>query len=58
MSYSEEVGKVFIEKWYHSSVIPSLSDFVRIPNLSRAFDPNYRTNGLLEKAGNHIKDWI
>ncbi len=33
-------------------------DYVRIPNLSRAFDPEWETNGLLPKAAVHIKDWI
>ena len=47
MSYSQENAQQFIEKWYHESVIPSLSDFIRIPNLSRSFDKDYQTNGLL-----------
>ena len=33
-------------------------DYVRIPNLSRAYDPEWDTNGLLEKAAEHIKTWI
>tara|TARA_B110000503_G_scaffold123286_1_gene188747 strand:+ start:53 stop:163 length:111 start_codon:yes stop_codon:yes gene_type:complete len=33
-------------------------DYVRIPNLSRHYDPEWNTNGLLEKAAHFIKDWI
>ena len=33
-------------------------DFIRIPNLSRNYDPEWATNGLLTKAAEHIKAWI
>jgi hypothetical protein len=33
-------------------------EYVRIPNLSRHYDPEWNTNGLLEKALTFIKDWI
>jgi hypothetical protein len=35
-----------------------LKEYIEIPNLSRSYDPEYLTNGLLEKAGHLIKDWI
>jgi len=57
MTYNRETAKTFIEKTFDESVIPSLCDFVRIPNLSRAFDPEYATNGLLQKAGKHLQQW-
>jgi hypothetical protein len=34
-----------------------LIEYIKIPNLSRAFDPDWQTNGLLEKAAEHIKLW-
>lgn len=40
------------------SALPSLQEYIKIPNLSRAFDENWNTNGLLEKAAVHIKDWV
>ena len=45
----EETNKYLDEK-YESWFIKHLSDFVRIPNLSPAYDPEYMTNGLREKA--------
>lgn len=33
-------------------------EYIRIPNLSRNFDPDWQTNGLLEKAADHIKIWV
>jgi hypothetical protein len=58
MIYQEEVGKTFIEEWFYKSAVPSLQEFIRIPNLSRCFDKDYKTNGLLEKAGRHIQSWV
>lgn len=39
-----------VEKEFDSNVLPSLMDFVRIPNLSRDYDSEWNKNGLLEKA--------
>ena len=39
-------------------VVPSISDYIRIPNLSRSYDPNWQTNGLALKAAQHIKEWV
>ena len=32
-------------------------DYIRIPNLSRNYDPNWNNNGLLEQAANFLKEW-
>ena len=32
-------------------------DFIRIPNLSKDYDKDWATNGLLEKAANLLIDW-
>lgn len=47
------MGKTFDE-----SALPSLEEYIRIPNLSRSYDAEWNTNGLLEKAAEHIKNWI
>jgi len=39
-------------------MLPSLMDYVRIPNLSKSFDPEWETNGLLDKAAEHLKKWV
>jgi hypothetical protein len=53
-----EQTKVFIEKEFMSNALPSIEDYIRIPNLSRFYDPEWNTNGLLEKAAHHILNWI
>ena len=44
----------YIEKIFTYNTLPSLMDFVRIPNLSPAYDYNWNSNGLLNKAANLI----
>jgi hypothetical protein len=48
--FDVQKSKDFIKKVYEESLIPSLVEFIKIPNLSRGFDPEWATNGLLEKA--------
>ena len=47
----------FVEEYFTSSALPSLEEYITIPNLSRSFDAEWATNGLLEKAAEHIKKW-
>ena len=44
----------YIEKMFTYNLLPTLIDFIRIPNLSPAYDYNWNTNGLLLKAANLI----
>ena len=48
-------------KWLNeqmdSNLIPVIEDFIRIPNQSRAFDPEWETNGLQQKACHFCMDW-
>jgi acetylornithine deacetylase/succinyl-diaminopimelate desuccinylase-like protein len=39
-----------LEKYIREKALPALMKFIEIPNLSSAFDPEWATNGLLEKA--------
>ena len=58
MEASTEKIREYIFKEFDNNVLPSLMDYIRIPNLSRNYDPEFKTNGLLEKAAQHIHDWI
>ena len=44
----------YIEKMFTYNILPNLMDFIRIPNLSPAYDYNWKTDGLLLKAANLI----
>jgi acetylornithine deacetylase/succinyl-diaminopimelate desuccinylase-like protein len=47
-----------VEKLWTSSALPYLMDFIRIPNLSPAFDYNWNTNGLLDKTADFVMSYI
>mmetsp|Transcript_113437 Transcript_113437/g.321326 ORF Transcript_113437/g.321326 Transcript_113437/m.321326 type:complete len:516 (+) Transcript_113437:82-1629(+) len=48
--------KIVEEEW--DAAIPSLQDFVRIPNLTTKNQPEWETDGLLDRAVSHVKDWV
>jgi acetylornithine deacetylase/succinyl-diaminopimelate desuccinylase-like protein len=44
------------ETW-DSSVMPVLCDYVRIPNVSSAYDSGWRENGHMMRAAAMLRDW-
>lgn len=40
-----------------AELIPNLARFVKIPNVSRAYDAGWETNGLLKKACMFVMNW-
>ena len=64
-SNTTEMIKEYVFRCFDDSEFPeeypkyleSLRDFIRIPNLSPRFDPEWNTNGLQMKAWNHMKDF-
>ena len=46
--------KKYVEKQFTINLLPYLMNFIRIPNLTPLFDPDWRTDGLLLKAANLI----
>ena len=50
-----------INKWLEDQIennlIPTLMDYIRIPNQSRLFDPEWQTNGLSLKVCEFAKKW-
>lgn len=55
MSQSEI--KAFVEKKFKTDFVPALMNFIRIPNSSKGFDPNWNQNKTLHKAANLICDY-
>ena len=50
--------KQVIDQHWDNWFVPGLSDFVRVPNLSHEYDPEYFTNGLLEKAIDLVHSYV
>ena len=47
----------FVNRLWDGSILPALSDFIRIPAKSPAFDANWKANGHLDQAARLMHDW-
>ena len=47
----------FVNQQFDEICLPSLKDFIRIPNLSPYYDPDWKTNGLLTQAAYLMKNF-
>jgi acetylornithine deacetylase/succinyl-diaminopimelate desuccinylase-like protein len=45
------------EELFASSIVPTLVDYIKIPNKSAMFDPQWQQNGHMDKATNLLADW-
>src|SRR5260370_29850303 len=49
--------KKFVSRLWDDSVVPSLTDYIRIPNKSPAFDKDWVTHGHMEAAVALMQTW-
>ena len=47
----------FIQKIWDSTIVPTLTEYVRIPAKSPAFDPAWQANGHLDRAVTLVRRW-
>src|ERR1041385_3766456 len=40
----------WVENLFQSSIVPTLVDYIKIPNKSVMFDPEWRAHGFMDKA--------
>lgn len=52
----EKISQYVNEKW-DNSIIPTLQEFITIPNKSPMFDSNWQANGYMDKAVKLITQW-
>ena len=55
-SRTADVGK-FIDRLWDEEVVPTLVEYIRIPNKSPAFDPDWAAHGHMDKAVALLEDW-
>jgi len=48
----------FVENLWESSVLPTLKEYIAIPNISPLYDPTWKTNGLIDKAADLLFSWV
>jgi acetylornithine deacetylase/succinyl-diaminopimelate desuccinylase-like protein len=49
--------KKFIDHTWDNSIIPSLIEYIKIPNKSPSFDPEWEKNGYMDQAMDLIHAW-
>jgi acetylornithine deacetylase/succinyl-diaminopimelate desuccinylase-like protein len=49
--------KQFVETFWEDSILPSITDYIRIPNKSPAFDPQWVEHGYMEDAVKLMESW-
>src|SRR5262245_49689159 len=47
----------FMERIWEGEIVPTLTDYIRIPNKSPAFDVDWEKHGHMEKAVTLFADW-
>jgi acetylornithine deacetylase/succinyl-diaminopimelate desuccinylase-like protein len=45
-------------EFWQDAILPSLTEYVRIPNKSPMFDPDWQKNGFMDDAVNHMIGWV
>jgi hypothetical protein len=48
----------YVDKFWDSSIIPTLSKYIEIPNQSPAFDKEWKVAGHTDKAVALLTDWV
>ncbi len=46
-----------IDSFWRTSIVPALKDYIRIPNRSPAFDPDWKSHGDMDRAVCLVRDW-
>ena len=47
-----------IDAAWEERILPTLSEFTRIPCLSPAFDPDWAERGAIAAAAELLRDWV
>ncbi len=47
----------FVCQQWQDEILPSLCDYIKIPNKSPHFDAKWKEHGLMDQAVDHIADW-
>jgi acetylornithine deacetylase/succinyl-diaminopimelate desuccinylase-like protein len=47
----------FVNRYWDESIVPALMDYIRIPNKSPAFDPDWQAHGLIDQVVERFHQW-
>ena len=49
--------QTYVSRLWEQAILPELGDYIRIPNKSPAFDPDWQTHGHIEHAIERFRRW-
>ena len=49
--------KQFVDTFWEDSILPSITEYIRIPNKSPAFDPQWVEHGYMDDAVKLMEAW-
>jgi acetylornithine deacetylase/succinyl-diaminopimelate desuccinylase-like protein len=49
--------RAFVQRTWDENIVPTLTDYVRIPARSPMFDPEWRAHGHIDRAAALMEDW-
>ena len=50
--------RAFVDETWSSSIVPTLEQYIRIPNQSPLFDPDWKRNGHMDRAVALARTWV
>jgi len=53
-----EKTKSFVNQFWDESIVPTITEYIRIPNKSVAFDPDWEKAGHMEDALQLALNWL
>ena len=57
VTFDLDAARRFVDARWADEVVPTLHDYIRIPNVSPIFDPDWATNGHMAAAVALVRDW-
>jgi acetylornithine deacetylase/succinyl-diaminopimelate desuccinylase-like protein len=51
-------NRTLVDETWQSSIVPALEQYIRIPNQSPLFDPDWKKNGYMHQAVTLAKKWV
>ena len=57
MSMDASTARAQVEEAFETSIVPTLVDYIRIPNKSPMFDPDWKANGHMDRAVELLAGW-
>lgn len=48
----------FVDGFWDDEILPAIQDYIRVPNVSPLFDPDWEKHGHMEEALELVKGWV